>query len=70
MQTKAIDLNITRMEKERRNCKKCNADKGNRLEYYKNGEGKKKLLENIEKFVAGLPMIINFDDWLRKQGHR
>ncbi|MFX1568133.1 MAG: HNH endonuclease [Promethearchaeota archaeon] len=46
-------------------CKDCNADKGNRLEYYKTSEGKNKLYLNIEDFVKNLSLIQNFGEWLK-----
>ncbi len=49
-------------------CINCNRDKGKRLDYYRSGEGRKKLMENIKYFTRNLPMISNFGEWLRKTG--
>ena len=49
-------------------CLPCNKDKGKRLDYYRSGEGRKKLMLNISYFTRNLPMISNFGDWLRKAG--
>jgi len=49
-------------------CIPCNKDKGKRLDYYRSGEGRKKLIENIRYFTRNLPMISNFGEWLRKAG--
>ncbi|MHA2008201.1 MAG: HNH endonuclease [Promethearchaeota archaeon] len=51
-------------------CKSCNADKGNRLEYYKSKEGKLKLLSNIREFVKNLLLIQNFGNWLKRAGDK
>lgn len=49
-------------------CIQCNNDKGNRLDYYRTEEGRKKLMINIRIFTRDLPMISNFGEWLRKAG--
>ncbi len=49
-------------------CKICNAEKSNRLDYYKSDEGKLKLQLNIEGFVKDLLLIQNFGKWLGKVG--
>ena len=51
-------------------CKHCNADKGNRLEYYKSNEGNQKLLLNIKEFVKDLLLIQNFGEWLKRAGDK
>ncbi len=51
-------------------CQKCNADKGNRLDYYRIDEGKEKIKDNIRKFVQSLDLITDFGSWLKKQGDR
>ncbi len=51
-------------------CIKCNKDKGNRLDYYKSIEGRKKILNNIKEFVKELPIISNFKNWLIRAGGR
>ncbi|KKM84923.1 hypothetical protein LCGC14_1294270 [marine sediment metagenome] len=49
-------------------CRICNADKSNRLDYYRSDEGKLKLQINIEDFVKDLLLIQNFGKWLGKVG--
>ncbi len=49
-------------------CRPCNENKSNRLEYYKDYEGKQKLLQNIREFVNNLRLISNFSEWLMMAG--
>jgi len=49
-------------------CIPCNNDKGKCLDYYRSGEGRKKIVLNIRYFTKNLSMISNFGDWLRKAG--
>ncbi len=50
-------------------CKRCNDDKGKRLDYYKSEEGRLKLKENIQYFVRDLPIIQYFGKWLKSAGN-
>ncbi|MFX1569445.1 MAG: HNH endonuclease [Promethearchaeota archaeon] len=50
-------------------CKKCNDDKGKRLDYYRSEEGRIKLEENIQSFVRDLLIIQNFGKWLKRAGN-
>lgn len=51
-------------------CEPCNHDKGKRLDYYKDEEGRNKLIENIKDKVKTLPMIENFANWLENLGNK
>lgn len=50
-------------------CKKCNDDKGKRLDYYRSEEGRLKLEENIQYFVRDTIIIQNFGKWLKSAGN-
>ena len=45
----------------------CNQDKGKRLDYYLDQEGREKLLINIRCFVRSLDIIKDFNNWLKTQ---
>lgn len=47
-------------------CKECNSDKGNRLEYYKSDEGRRKLKLNVEDYVKSLLIYMDFSEWIKK----
>lgn len=49
-------------------CKNCNQNKNVTIKYYMNNEGKYKLMENIRIFVKSLPLIHDFNNWLKKIG--
>jgi len=49
-------------------CKEHNDDKSASLEYYRSEEGRYKICDNIKKFVRSLPIIFNFEEWLKKYG--
>lgn len=51
-------------------CRNCNLNKGKKVEYFRNEEGKEKILQNIEKFVEDLPIINDFGKWLKNRGDR
>lgn len=48
----------------------CNGNKAARIDYYRNEEGKLKIMENIKEFVKTLLMIHNFGYWLEKMGDK
>ncbi len=49
-------------------CEKCNSDKNASLDYYKSKEGKIKLKLNIQEFARSLPIMVDFEKWLKNMG--
>jgi hypothetical protein len=47
-------------------CKEFNLDKGKRMEYYRSDDGREKIKANFRTFVRKLPIVGNFDEWLKE----